>query len=90
MIDEFVPTWAQDMIRSQGRIEGKIDAFNGSFASHVAEDKVLAGHVQDIQLAMATQRGERKVGVKLLSIVTGVGSVVGGGIFHLAAKKLGW
>lgn len=90
MIEEGAPAWAQEVIRSVGRIEGKIDAFQGNFATHVAEDKALANEIQEIKLNMATMAGERKVGVKVMSAVTGIGSVVGGGLFHVAMKKLGW
>ena len=85
-MSDDAPPWAQDVIRSLGQIEGKIDAYSLSFANHVAEDKVTAGHVQDIQLVLARQRGAATTwGV----VATGAASVVGAAV-HFLGKKFGW
>ena len=85
-MSDDAPPWAQEVIRSVGRIEGKIDAFNGVFASHAAEDKVLAGRVQDIQISMAQQRGSTKTwGMVATGAASGLGVAV-----HFLGKKFGW
>lgn len=85
-MSDDAPPWAQDVIRSLGQIEGKIDAYSLAFATHVAEDKVTAGHVQDIQLDLARQRGAATTwGI----VATAAASVVGASV-HFLGKKFGW
>ena len=85
-MNDDAPHWAQEVIRSLGQIEGKIDAYSISFANHVAEDKVTAGQVQNIQLELARQRGSATTwGI----VATGAASVVGAAV-HFLGKKFGW
>lgn len=68
----------------------QVGEVNGTVKGIAAALPPLFERVRVVETEQARQQGERKFGVKVMSAVTGVGSVVGGGLFHLAAKKLGW
>ncbi len=85
-MNDDAPLWAQEVIRSVGRIEGKLDAFNGTFANHVVDNKIVADKVQDIQLGLAQYRGALKVWGAMATVAA---SGVAGGL-HFVGKKFGW
>jgi len=63
-----------EIMRSLGRIEQKIDGHSTWMEQHVADDKVMAEDIKRLQMSGARQRG---VLAALATVGTVVGSVAG-------------
>lgn len=66
-----------DIMRSLGRIEEKIDGHSRWMTAHVAEDKIMAADIQTLKIAHAKHKG-------FMAALVGIGGLISGAIGYAA------